>query len=121
MTVKVTATKKPVKGGRQPGSGRPKGSPNRINGAKILLAVSKQCGKPFEQLLAEGYHAAILACDMTARIAYEKMLLAKVVADKHEIDHTTLGQSLHNQFVFPQQELPEWNNLPKLTKLDAKK
>lgn len=121
MTTKVTAKKTPVKGGRKPGSGRPKGSPNRIDGAKILLAVSKQCGKPFEELLAEGYHAAIIACDMNARIAYEKMLLAKVVADKHEIDHTTLGQSLHNQFVFPQQELPEWQNLPKLTVINDNK
>jgi len=118
----MTVKSKPVKGGRQPGAGRPKGSPNRIDGAKILLAVSKQCGKPFEQLLAEGYHAAIIACDMNARLAYEKMLLAKVVADKHEIDHTTLGQSLHNSFNFTQQELPEWRDVtPKLTVIDAKK
>jgi len=114
MTTKVTATKTKR-------AGRPKGSTNKINGEKILLAVAQQCGKPFEQLIAEGYHAAIIACDMNARIAYEKMLLAKVVADKHEIDHTTLGQSLHNQFVFPQRELPEWESLPKLTKLDATK
>jgi hypothetical protein len=111
MTSKVTATKtKRV--------GRPKGSTNKINGEKILLAVAQQCGKPFEQLIAEGYHAAILACDMTARIAYEKMLLAKVVADKHEIDHTTLGQSLNPTYVFKQKELPEWDNLPKLTTIE---
>ena len=111
MTSKVTATKtKRV--------GRPKGSTNKINGEKILLAVAQQCGKPFEQLIAEGYHAAILACDMNARIAYEKMLLAKVVADKHEIDHTTLGQSLNPTYVFKQKELPEWDNLPKLTTIE---
>jgi hypothetical protein len=55
---------------------------------------------------------------MTARIAYEKMLLAKVVADKHEIDHTTLGQSLNPTYVFKQKELPEWDNLPKLTTIE---
>jgi len=115
MTAKVTATKTKR-------AGRPKGSTNKINGEKILLAVAQQCGKPFEQLIAEGYHAAIIACDMNARIAYEKMLLAKVVADKHEIDHTTLGQSLHNSFNFTQQELPEWRDVtPKLTVIDAKK
>ena len=107
----VTATKRKS-------MGRPKGSVNKINGEKILLAVSQQCGKPFEQLIAEGYHAAILACDMTARIAYEKMLLSKVVADKHEIDHTTLGKSLHPTYVFNQKELPDWSNLPQLTTID---
>ena len=114
----MTTEKKPVKGGRIPGQGRKKGSVSRISGEKILQAVLQNCGKPFEQLIAEGYHAAIIAHDMSSRIQYEKMLLAKVVADRHEIDHTTLGQSLHNQFVFPQQELPEYR-LPKLTNLNA--
>lgn len=109
------------KGGRQPGAGRPKGTKNKISGLTILDAVKKQCGKPFEQLLAEGYHATILACDITARQQYEKMILAKVVADKHEIDHTTLGQSLHANFSFPQRELPDWQEpkLPITYKVDA--
>jgi hypothetical protein len=34
--------------------------------------------------------------------------LNKVVADKQEIDVTTLGQSLHNNFNFPQVELQDW-------------
>ena len=43
------------------------------------------------------------------------MILSKVVADKHEIDHTTLGKSLHNNFIFPTQELPEWGTAVPLT------
>jgi hypothetical protein len=107
-------------GGRRPGAGRKKGSVNKLSGERILQAVQKECGKPFEQLLAEGYHASILACDMPVRQNYEKMILSKVVADKHEIDHTTLGQSMHAAFNFPQKELPDWTDVPVTITLDAK-
>lgn len=107
-------------GGKRPGAGRPKGGTNKISGEKILQAVQKQCGKPFEQLLAEGYYATIVACDISARQQYEKMILSKVVADKHEIDHTTLGQSLHAHFSFPTKELPDWQPLPISYTIDAK-
>jgi hypothetical protein len=41
--------------------------------------------------------------------------LNKVVADKQELDVTTLGQSMHNNFTFPTVELSDWqNNLPKI-------
>ena len=43
------------------------------------------------------------------------MILSKVVADKHEIDHTTLGKSMQVQLVFNQQELPEWGRSVPLT------
>jgi len=114
-------TVKKKKGGAMPGAGRKKGSTSKISGEKILQAVQKQCGKPFEILLAEGYHATIIACDISARQQYEKMILSKVVADKHEIDHTTLGQSLHANFSFPTKELPDWqqNPLPISYKVDA--
>lgn len=112
------------KGGKQPGAGRPKGSKNKISGVTILDAVEQQCGKPFEQLLAEGYHLTILAGDMPARQNYEKMILSKVVADKHEIDHTTLGESLHAAFNFPPKELPDWSDtiqqIPVTITVDAK-
>jgi hypothetical protein len=107
-------------GGLRPGAGRKKGSTSKLSGETILKAVQKQCGKPFETLLAEGYHLTILAGDMPARQNYEKMILSKVVADKHEIDHTTLGQSMHAVFNFPQQELSDWNEIPVTISLDAK-
>lgn len=116
----MTAKKKPVKGGAMKGAGRPKGSVNKITGEKILLEISQQLGKPFEQLLAEGYHASIIAGDFTARIAYEKMILAKVVADKHELDVHSMGQSLVNNFKFTQRELPDFIDQPKLQVIDSK-
>jgi hypothetical protein len=107
-------------GGRRPGAGRKKGGTNKLTGEAILKAINKECGKPFEQLLAEGYHASVLAMDMPVRQKYEQMILSKVVADKHEIDHTTLGQSMHAVFNFPKQELPDWTDVPVTITLDAK-
>ena len=111
-------------GGRRPGAGRKKGGTNKLTGEVLLKAIKTECGKSFEQLLAEGYHASIIACDMPVRQKYEQMILSKVVADKHEIDHTTLGQSLHAAFNFPQKELPDWSEsisaIPVTITVDAK-
>lgn len=102
-------TTKSLQGGRRKGAGRPKGSKDKkLTADKILTQIEKTCGKPFEELLAEGYALTILAADMPARQAYEKMILGKVVAEKHEIDHTTLGQAMTNVFTFPTKELPDW-------------
>ena len=112
-------TKKPVKGGKQPGAGRKKGSTNKVTSERILRQISLQIGRPFEQLLAEGYHASIIACDVTARLAYEKLILSKVIADKHEMDIHSMGQSLVNNFKFQKAELPEWIE-PDLKVINAK-
>lgn len=104
----MTEETKGKRGGRKPGSGRPKGATSKLSAKSLLDQIQKTTGKPFEELLAEGYHMTILACDMPARQNYEKMILNKVVADKHEIDHTTLGKAMTNTFTFPTKELPEW-------------
>ena len=101
-------------GGKLPGSGRKPGTTNKISGVSILKAVEKTCGEKFENLLAQGYNKSIVENDMQSRLTYEKMILSKVVADKHEIDHTTLGKSLHNNFVFPTQELADWSDKPSI-------
>lgn len=101
-------------GGPRKNAGRPKGSKNILSGADLLDQIKKTCGKPFEELLAEGYMLTILAADMPARQTYEKMILGKVIAEKHEIDHTTLGQAMTNVFTFPTKELPDWEKKPEL-------
>ena len=103
-----------VTGGKRPGGGRPKGSKNRINSSDILDQIKKTCGKPFEELLAEGYLLTIIAADITARQNYEKMILSKVIAEKHEFDHTTLGNAMTNVFNFPTKELPDWEEKPQI-------
>ena len=100
--------------------GRPKGGKNTVTSDKILHQIALQTGKPFPQLLAEGYHASIIACDFTARLAYEKLILSKVIADKHEMDIHSMGQSLVNNFKFNGAELPEWRE-PDLKIIDASK
>jgi hypothetical protein len=42
------------------------------------------------------------------------MILGKVIAEKHEIDHTTLGKAMTNVFSFPTKELPDWEQKPAL-------
>jgi hypothetical protein len=106
------ANKAPSRGGKREGGGRKPGTTNKISGVSILNAIQKEIGKPFEQLLAEGYHQTIVENDMMSRQKYEQMFLSKVVADKHEIDHTTLGESLKANFNFQNKELPDWTQVP---------
>ena len=115
MTAKNT---KPVKSKRGANGGRTVGAKNKVTSEKILKQIALQTGKPFPQLLAEGYHASIIACDFTARLAYEKLILSKVIADKHEMDIHSMGQSLVNNFNFTKAELPEWHE-PDLKIIDA--
>jgi len=96
------------KGGPRPNSGRKTGTTNKISGATILEAVKNQTGQNFEQLLAQGYHSAIINDDKPTRLQYEKMFLSKVVADKQEIDMTSGGQTIKAIFSFPNVELDDW-------------
>ena len=116
-TVKSTKTTKTTKTPlvkRGPGNptGKPKGTRNKVTSELILREIELQTGKPFARLLGEGYHAAILSMDFTARLAYEKLILSKVIADKHEMDLTSGGKSILNSFQFKKAELPDWSDKP---------
>jgi hypothetical protein len=41
---------------------------------------------------------------------YQQMLLAKVIADKHETDITSNGKTMGAAFTFPTTELIDWKN-----------
>lgn len=96
------------RGGPQPGAGRPRGSRTKLSAQDLLDQIKTTCGKPFEELVAEGYRDSILNGETAVRQGYEKMILSKVIADKQEIDHTSLGQAITNVFTFTQSELPDW-------------
>lgn len=102
----------PVKkrGGARPGGGRRKGSTQKLSAQTILANIEKY-DKPFAEGFAEDYHNARMGDDKHLVQKYQSMILNKVVADKQEIDHTTLGQSLHNNFTFPGIELGDWQNI----------
>ena len=102
----------PIKkrGGARVGGGRKKGSTQKLSAQTILANIEKY-DKPFAEGFAEDYHNARMGDDKHLVQKYQSMILNKVVADKQEIDHTTLGQSLHNNFTFPGIELSDWQNI----------
>ena len=105
---------KAKRGGARPGGGRKKGSVQKLSAMTILQAIENK-DKPFAEGFAEDYHNARMGDDKHLLQKYQSMILNKVVADKQEIDHTTLGQSMHNNFNFPAIELSDWQtNLPKI-------
>ena len=118
MSTKNTTPAKTVAKKPKYTGGRPKGAKNTVTSEKILKQIALQTGKSFPELLAIGYHSAIIACDVNARLAYEKLILSKVIADKHEMDIHSMGQSLVNTFNFTKAELPEWQE-PQLKIIDA--
>ena len=75
-------------GKRAPGAGRPRGSTNKLTVETVLRSIENTCGRPFSDLLAEGYYHAITSDNNRLRFEYERMFLSKVVADKIDIDMT---------------------------------
>lgn len=107
------------RGGVRPGGGRRKGSTNKLSAQTLLQEIAKR-DKPFAIGLAEDYHNARISGDTHLIMKYQHMILNKVVADKVDVDHTTMGQPLTAVFNFPQQELSDWNDIPKTITLESK-
>lgn len=105
------------RGGPRPNSGRKTGSKQKLSALTILQEIAKK-DKPFAVGLAEDYHNARMGDDKHLVAKYQHMILNKVVADKVDVDHTTMGQPLTAVFNFPQKELPDWNNIPKTITID---
>ena len=106
-------------GGWRPGSGRKKGQKQKLSAMTILHEIAKK-DKPFAIGLAEDYHNARLSGDTHLVVKYQQMILNKVVADKVDVDHTTMGQPLTAVFNFPKQELSDWNDIPKTISIESK-
>ena len=78
--------KAPTRGGARPGAGRPKGSTALITARTLVEAIEAEAGKPFEQMLAEGYVDAVHNNDSKTRLEYERMILGKVVSDRTAVE-----------------------------------
>ena len=78
--------KAPSRGGARPGAGRPKGSTALITARTLVEAIEAEAGKPFEQMLAEGYVDAVHNNDHKTRLEYERMILGKVVSDRTSVE-----------------------------------
>lgn len=95
------------RGGARPNSGRKVGSTQKLSAQRLLHEIAKR-DKPFAIGLAEDYHNARMSGDSHLVVKYQQMILNKVVADKVDVDHTTLGQPIQTIFNFPQKELVDW-------------
>jgi len=110
---KRTYTKKASsRGGARVGSGRPKGSTNKITLDSLVQSIDRAVGMSFEERLALNYKDAIDRNDWLAVKDYDKAFLSKIVADKQEVDVTSNGQTMGVAFNFPTTELQEWNDGP---------
>jgi len=105
--------KAPSRGGFRKNAGRKKGSTEKLRVSALLNAIHKTTGKPLAILIAQHYQDCVNRGDWQAVRDYEKTFLSKVLADKVDIDHTSMGQPLTTVFQFPQRELTDWNELPK--------
>jgi hypothetical protein len=74
--------------------GRPKNSHSRLTIDRLLNSIELTAGASFALLIAQGYHDAILSGDRRLRLEYERMLLAKLVADKVDIAVTESEDSI---------------------------
>ena len=101
--------KKPGRGGARPNSGRKVGSTVKLSAADVLAEIAKQ-DVPFAVGLAQDYIRARQSGDMNVIQRYQQMLLAKVIADKHETDITSNGRTIGANFTFPTTELIDWKN-----------
>ena len=92
MTTEKDSSKQKVKissrGGARAGAGRPKGSSALITAATLIRAIEDHGGRPFEELLAEGYIDSIDQNNRKLRIEYERLFLGKVLSDRVAVDVT---------------------------------
>jgi hypothetical protein len=107
---RVYKKKASSRGGVRAGSGRPKGSTNKITLDSLVASIDAAVGMSFEERLATNYKEAIDRADWQAVKDYDKAFLSKIVADKSEVDVTSNGQTLVMGFNFPTTELPEWQD-----------
>ena len=90
-------TEKKQHGGARPGSGRPKGSGNKINAIELIIEAERTLGKPFIQSLLEGYVNSIDEKNNKLRFMYEQLILNKVIADRHQVEHTDTEEAVEQK------------------------
>jgi len=75
-------------GGARPGSGRKKGSTDKITARFILETAERVIGKPLIESVMEGYLETIVDGDRKHRTIYEKMLVDKVASNLFDVEVT---------------------------------
>jgi hypothetical protein len=88
MTTKESRyqNKAPSRGGARPNAGRKKGSSPRYTIEDLMSTFEARAGVTFAEQVMENYVSALDRSDWTGVRDYDKILLAKLVADKSEIE-----------------------------------
>jgi hypothetical protein len=107
--------KAPSRGGARQGAGRRKGSSSKTNPTKLIHEMHKIMKKSYSELLIEELNKSISAGDTRLTNDYLKYIGNKILADKVDVDHTTLGESLRPVYNFNKNELTEWSPVYTLT------
>ena len=81
-------TPTPSRGGARAGAGRPKGSTSKVTLEDLVGHIEHHVGRSFAEQVAISYAAAINRADHAGVRDYEKILLAKMVSDKTEVEVT---------------------------------
>ena len=102
-------TKAPTRGGARAGSGRPKGSTNKITPEEMLTDFKKTVGVSFHSFISQQIKKA--ACENNGELVSKYLLgFGKyLIQDKQEIDITSNGETVTPVvFDFSKVELVEW-------------
>ena len=78
--------KAPTRGGARAGAGRPKGSTTKVTLEDLVGHIEHHVGRSFAEQVAISYASAINRADHAGVRDYEKILLAKMVSDKNEVE-----------------------------------
>jgi hypothetical protein len=112
LSVKKPRKKAPSRGGARIGSGRPKGSTNKITPTEMLDDFANKAGMDFHEFINEQIVSAYQAGDKELVSKYLLGFAKYLVQDVQEVkqDVTSNGQTMNVGFNFPTIELVEWKN-----------
>ena len=96
------------RGGARRGSGRPKGSTNKICPDKLIRNFRKVSGKSFEKFVNEEIISAYAAGNHELVSKYILGLAKYFMTDVQQIDVTSGGEKMGVQLVFTPKELDDW-------------
>ena len=101
-----------TRGGAREGSGRPKGSTNKISPEELIADFHAQAGMSFEQFVNSRILLASVDGNQELVSRYILGMAKYFIKDVQEIkqDMTSNGQTMTMGFSFPTTELPEWND-----------
>lgn len=100
--------KTPSRGGKRVGSGRPKGTTNKITPEEMLTDFKKQSGMSFHEFVNQ---QIIKASNENNNELVSRYLLGfgkYLIKDIQEVDVTSNGQSLKTVFHFPTIDIDDW-------------